>query len=150
MAEIHKMYKKYYDGLFMSLSIVGTALDDMENKFAPIPPEEDDTWLNILIDMITLGSLGTAGPLFNTMLKDHDWFAGKTGSALDNAKDTTMTLVGQGTTTAKDLLSPGNEGEWTPEKQDEFSAYMGQVVYGWSNVTSRALFEVSVLIYTQC
>ncbi|GKZ81630.1 hypothetical protein AnigIFM56816_006151 [Aspergillus niger] len=139
MAEIHGMYKRYYDGLFNSLSIVGTALDDMENKFAPIPPEEDNTWLNILIDMITLGALGTAGPLFNTMLKNHAWFA---GSALDNAKDTTMTLLGQGTTTAKDVLPPGDKAKWTPEGQDEFSAYLGQVVYGWSNITSQALDDL--------
>ncbi|GLA49848.1 hypothetical protein CBS147343_3007 [Aspergillus niger] len=110
-----------------------------KNKFAPIPPQEDNTWLNILIDMITLGALGTAGPLFNTMLKNHAWFA---GSALDNAKDTTMTLLGQGTTTAKDVLPPGDKAKWTPEGQDEFSAYLGQVVYGWSNITSQALEDL--------
>ncbi|RHZ62529.1 hypothetical protein CDV55_107218 [Aspergillus turcosus] len=139
LAEIHGMYKSYYDTLFKALTIVSTALDDMENKFAPIPPEEDDTWLLILIDMITLGALGTAGPFFNTILKKHDWFAGKTGSALDNAKDTAMTLIGQSTTIAKDALPGGDAAKWTPEGQDEFSAYLGQVVYGCANITSLAL-----------
>ncbi|RAH55255.1 chitinase [Aspergillus piperis CBS 112811] len=139
MAQIHEMYKQYYTALFDSLGLVGTALDDMENKFAPIPPEEDNTWLNILIDMITLGALGTAGPLFNTMLKDYAWFS---GSALDNTKDTTMTLLGQGTTTAKDVLPPASKPKWSPEGQDEFSAYLGQVVWGWSNVTSLALDDL--------
>ncbi|GIK06329.1 hypothetical protein Aspvir_001976 [Aspergillus viridinutans] len=132
LAEIHGMYKSYYDTLFKALTIVSTALDDMENKFAPIPPEKDDTWLLILIDVITLGALGTAGPFFNTILKKDDWFAGKTGSALDNAKDTAMTLIGQSTTIAKDALPGGDAAKWTPEKQDEFSAYLGQVVYGWA------------------
>ncbi|THC95866.1 hypothetical protein EYZ11_004644 [Aspergillus tanneri] len=118
LAEIHGMYKSYYDTLFKALTVVSTALDDMENKFAPIPPEEDDTWLLILIDMITLGALGTAGPFFNTVLKKHDWFAGETGSALDNAKDTAMTLIGQSTTIAKDALPGGDAAKWTPEKQD--------------------------------
>jgi hypothetical protein len=142
LAEIHGMYKSYYDTLFKALTIVSTALDDMENKFAPIPPKEDDTWKLILIDVITLGALGTAGPFFNTFLKKHDWFAGKTGSALDNAKDTAMTLIGQSTTIAKDALPGGDATKWTPEKQDEFSAYLGQVVYGWANITSLALKDL--------
>ncbi|RDK38944.1 hypothetical protein M752DRAFT_307004 [Aspergillus phoenicis ATCC 13157] len=122
MAEFHGMYKRYYDGLFNSLSIKKTTPGSIS-----------------FIDMITLGALGTAGPLFNTMLKNHAWFA---GSALDNAKDTTMTLLGQGTTTAKDVLPPGDKAKWTPEGQDEFSAYLGQVVYGWSNITSQALDDL--------
>jgi hypothetical protein len=43
--------------------------------------------------VITLGALGTAGLFFNTFLKKHDWFARKIGSALDNTKDTAMTLI---------------------------------------------------------
>ncbi|PYI01817.1 chitinase [Aspergillus sclerotiicarbonarius CBS 121057] len=142
LAQIHGMYKNYYDTLFKALGIVSTALGDMENKFAPIPPEKDDTWLMILVDTITLGALGTAGPFFNAILKNHNWFAGKTGSALDNAKDTAMTLIGQGTTIAKDALPGGDATKWTPEKQDEFSAYLGQVVYGWANITSLALEDL--------
>ncbi|KAL2831692.1 putative necrosis-inducing factor-domain-containing protein [Aspergillus cavernicola] len=131
LAEIHGMYKSYYDTMFNALAVVSTTLDDMENKFAPIPPEEDDIWLLILIDLITLGALETVGPYFNT-----------SGSALDNAKDTAMTLIGQSTTIAKDALPGGDAAEWTPEKQDEFSAYLGQVIVGWGNITSLALEDL--------
>ncbi|GES66671.1 hypothetical protein ATETN484_0016021800 [Aspergillus terreus] len=151
LGEIHGMYKRYYTKLFDSASLVSMAIDDMENKFAPIPPEKDDTWLLILIDMLTLGALGAAGPFFNGVMKNHAWFAGKTGSALDNVKDTTMNLIGQSTTIGKDLLSgsglPGGDADkWTPEGQDEFSAYLGQVIWGWTNITSiaaRTLFSGS-------
>jgi hypothetical protein len=130
LAEIHGMYKSYYDTLFKALTIVSMALDDMENKFAPIPLKEDNTWKLILINVIMLGALGTAGPFFNMFLKKHDWFAGKIGSALDNTKDTAMTLIGQSTTIAKDALPGGDVTKWTLKKQDEFSAYLGQVIYG--------------------
>ncbi|RAK98081.1 glycoside hydrolase [Aspergillus ibericus CBS 121593] len=119
LVEIHEMYQRYYDTLFQALTLVSTALKDMENKFAPIPPKEDDTWLLLLVDMITLGALGSAGPFFNTVLKQQTC-----------------------TTIAKDALPSGGNGTgtlWTPENQDEFSAYLGQVVYGWANVTSLTL-----------
>ncbi|PWY81537.1 hypothetical protein BO94DRAFT_557986 [Aspergillus sclerotioniger CBS 115572] len=147
LAEIHNMYAQYYDNLFWALSIVSTTLNDMENKFAPLPPKEDDTWLPILVDMITLGVLGTAGPFFNTMFKQRDWFAGKTGSALDNAKDAAMALIAQSTTITRDALLGGDQATWTPEKQDKFSAYLGQVVYGLSNSSSRGSNEAIDALY---
>jgi hypothetical protein len=43
LAEIHRMYKSYYNTLFKALTIISMALDDIENKFAPILLKEDDT-----------------------------------------------------------------------------------------------------------
>ncbi|KAK5799831.1 hypothetical protein VI817_002043 [Penicillium citrinum] len=137
--KLHMLHKDYHDTLFESTIIASTALKDMENKFAPIPPEEDKTWLLMLIDLLTLGSLGTAGPFFNTALKRLPYFLEKAGSStLDNIKDTTMTIIGQGTTIAKDVL-PSKDSPWTHESQDAFSNYMGQVVEGWANITSLSL-----------
>lgn len=140
LVQIHFFYKDYYDTLFEATILSVSALDDLENKFAPIPPEEDNTWLLLLIDLLTLGGLGTAGPFFNTALKKLPYFLEKT-SALDNVKDTTMTLIGQSTTIAKDLVST-NDAKWTPASQDAFSNYMGQVIDGWANITSLALFDL--------
>ncbi|KAF5858157.1 hypothetical protein ETB97_004761 [Aspergillus alliaceus] len=95
------------------------------------PDRHDHTWRP-----------GNCWSVFNTILKKHDWFAGKTGSALDNAKDTAMTLIVQSTTIAKDALPGGDAASWKPEKQDEFSAYLGQIVYGWANITSLALKDL--------
>ncbi|KAL2829526.1 hypothetical protein BDW59DRAFT_159112 [Aspergillus cavernicola] len=97
-----------------------------DGMFAPIQ-DAIKSWANatcpllLLIDLLTLGSLGTLGPFFNTSLKKHAWFI-KKGS----------------TTIAKDVLPGGKEPKWTPEAQDEFSAYMGQVIFGWANITSLA------------
>jgi hypothetical protein len=123
---IHYLHKDYYDTLFEATLIASLALDDLENKFAPIPLEPDNTWLLLLINLLTLRTLGTAGLFFNTALKRLPYFLEKSG-VLDNAKDTTMTLIGQGTTIAKDLL-PTEDSKWTPEAQDMFTHYMGQVI----------------------
>ncbi|KFY31336.1 hypothetical protein V493_01199 [Pseudogymnoascus sp. VKM F-4281 (FW-2241)] len=94
-------------------------LKDLENKFAPVSPEPDNTWLLVLIDLLTLGTLSAAAPFCNSVLKKLPHFHEK-GNTFDNSKDTTLTMIGQSTTIAKDLLSL--EGSpWTPGKQDAFS-----------------------------
>jgi hypothetical protein len=140
LVSIHMVHKNYHNTLFEVAAIDGTALDDLENKFAPVPPEEDNTWLLLLIDILTLGTLGTAGPFFNSFLKKLPYFLEKT-STLDNFKDTSMAMIGQGTTIAKNVL-PSDESPWTPESQDAFSNYMGQVIGGWTNITSISLAKL--------
>ncbi|KAF4228068.1 hypothetical protein CNMCM6805_002454 [Aspergillus fumigatiaffinis] len=121
--KIHVLHKDYYNALFEVAALTSTALKDLENKFAPIPPEQHNTWLLLLIDLLTLGFFGTARPLFNSFLRRMPYFLER-GTALDNIKDTSMTLIGQSTTIAKDVL-PSEDAPWTPEAQDEFSNYVG-------------------------
>ncbi|KAL2877343.1 hypothetical protein SGCOL_007502 [Colletotrichum sp. CLE4] len=98
------IHDKYYDALYKAAPSFVVALYDMENKLAPIPPEEDDTWL-LLIDSITIRALSAATPFFNTFLKSLPKFV----KPLDNFKDTSMTLIGRSSTIAKYLLP--NQGE---------------------------------------
>jgi hypothetical protein len=81
-------------------------------------------------------------------------------AALNNAKDTTMTIISQSTTIAKDLLGYNNpyvfhnifnhcvtdlaehSDKWTAEKQDEFSNYMGQSIAAWGNITEKSLSKL--------
>lgn len=116
-------------------------LRDLINKFAPLPPEKDHTWDLFMIDLLTLGTLSTVAPFFNSALKKTAYFVNKAdSSAFDNSKDTALTLVGQSTTIAKDLLSLGDKAYgWTPKKQDEFAAYFGNVIWGWVNATGFAV-----------
>ncbi|KAJ5192367.1 hypothetical protein N7449_008509 [Penicillium cf. viridicatum] len=54
-----------------------------------------------------------------------------------------MTMVRQGTTIAKDLLTSDDpESRWNPQSQDAFSNYMGQVVDGWAKVSSLSLEQL--------
>ncbi|CAG8893424.1 unnamed protein product [Penicillium egyptiacum] len=137
LVQLHMLHKDYHDSLVEATVFSSTALDHMENSFAAVPPEKDNTWLLLIIDLLTVGTLGTAGPFFNTVLKKLPYFLQKT-STYENSKDTTMTMIGQGTTLAKDLIS-SEKSPWTPQSQDAFSNYMGQVVGGWANMTSYSL-----------
>ncbi|KAI9040038.1 uncharacterized protein KD926_008601 [Aspergillus affinis] len=140
LAEVHKLHKRYYDELLVVGVLGSFSLKKLENTFAPIPPESDDTWLLLLLDLITLGTLGAGGPMFNSGLKTLPYFA-KKGGAFDNAKDTAMTLIGQSTTIAKDVL-PGKKPPWTAEAQDAFSSYMGQVIKAWRRITEVAVEDL--------
>jgi hypothetical protein len=133
LVRLHFIYKDYHTILRQAETEGALSLQDLENKFAPIPPKGDDTWLLLIIDLLTVGTLGTAGPYVNTVIKRLPYFLEKT-SHLQNTKDTTMSLIGQGTTIAKDLIH-SDTSPWTPEPQAEFSTYMAQVVNGWKNMT---------------
>ena len=102
----------------------------MEDTFAPIPEPETNQWLNILIDLLTIGTRSIDGPFFNSFLKQLPASA-KNGELFDNAKDTSMNLIGQSTTLAKDMLESPAPDDWTPQEQNKFSTYIGQVIFGW-------------------
>lgn len=65
---ILKMYANFQQALTAeAATYINNALVDFENKFAPVPPPEDNTKrLYFLIDIITLGVSVVAGPFFNS------------------------------------------------------------------------------------
>jgi hypothetical protein len=95
----------------------------------------------LLIDLVTLGALSAAGPFFNNFLKKLPYFIEKGGSAFDNAKDTTMNLIGQSTTIAKDVMSSG-DNPWTDEGQNAFADYIGKTINAWRDQSSQTLHEL--------
>ena len=139
LISIHTMHHDYWKALLGTSGMFAIGADDMENTFAPMPEPYSNQWLNVLIDLLTIGTLTTAAPFFNGVLKQLPAFANPTTH--DNTKDITLNLIGQSTTLAKDLLqTPINE--WDPQKQDKFSNYMGQVLFGWMNTTEVALHKL--------
>lgn len=137
LVQIHTMYHAYWDALRNTAGFYALQADDMEDTFAPIPEPENNDWLNILIDLITLGTLSTAGPFFNRVLKELPAFSNP--KTYDDAKDTTLTLIGQTTTLAKDMLGNSDDAPWTPQEQNKFSSFMGEAIFGWMNTTELAL-----------
>ncbi|KAF9873540.1 hypothetical protein CkaCkLH20_08999 [Colletotrichum karsti] len=134
LMQIHTMFHSYYDGLDAMRAGVQTTIRRMEDTFAPIPEPETNQWLNILIDLLTIGTLGGAAPFFNSFLKTLPAFSKQ--STFDNTKDTSLMLIGQGTQLAKDLLNAPPVDKWTPEEQHKFSDYASQIVFGWMKSTS--------------
>ncbi|KAL4879073.1 hypothetical protein BJY04DRAFT_229417 [Aspergillus karnatakaensis] len=137
---IHKMHADYHDALFDVAALTSFTLDDMENTFAPVPTADDNTWLRVLLNLITIGTLSAGAPFFNSILKPMPWFT-RNPQIWQNSKEITLMIVGQTATMAKDLL-PTNSPPWSPEAQDQFSHYMGQVINGWANITSLSLEEL--------
>ncbi|KAK3934190.1 hypothetical protein QBC46DRAFT_300262 [Diplogelasinospora grovesii] len=147
MVYIHEMYASYDSALFKAAAgAIDPALQDFENKFAPVPPPQDNTWLQILLDLIGMGAVMIAAPFFSFYLAELPFFvalgATETAEAVsDTVRDATYAIIATGVSIAKDLTQSagGSSGPWTPEKQAEFSNYMGQVINAWGNVTSGAL-----------
>jgi hypothetical protein len=143
LTRIHEMHHGYYTNLGDMTGQYALAADDMENTFAPIPEPKTNQWLNIFIDLLTIGTLGVAGPFFNSFLKQLPSFI-KNGELYDNVKDTTMNIIGQSTTLTKDMLESPGPDRWTPGEQDKFSNYIGQVIMGWrksAELVNRELFN---------
>ncbi|KAI6754849.1 hypothetical protein HG530_012601 [Fusarium avenaceum] len=146
LAKIHEMYRSYHDAVAHSAAIISFSLDDFGNKFAPIPDPVDDKWILVLVDLLTWGASSVAAPFFNSYLRKLPYFKGNPNTH-DNAKDTAMTIIGQSTTLAKDLVGGENDDlKWSVEKRDTFKSYMGQVLVGWqklANASVDALFNGS-------
>jgi hypothetical protein len=138
IVQIHHVFKDYHTKVFEAATILSLPMDDLQNKFSPLPDKDDDVWKDLLIDLLTLGGLGTAGPLFNKLLSQHEWFRQKDSRAEDT-ESAVMILLDQGISIPRQLLPGGSDPQWTPEARGEFSAYMGQVINGWANITSIAL-----------
>jgi GH18 family chitinase len=138
---IRGLYKEYDKALVSNEITALWSLDDLQNKFAPIPPEENNTWILVLFDLITVGTLSAAGPFFNSLLKTMPYFINSKDATFDNLKDTTMNLIGQSTTIAKDVL-PSKDAPWTPERQASFSNYMGQAIKAWKELNTLSLEKI--------
>jgi hypothetical protein len=91
-----------------------------------------------LINLVTPGILSVGGPFFNEVIKRVSFFSQRT---LSNAKDISLTVVGQSTTMAKDLLATW-ESDWTHEGQDSFSHNLGKAIELWAHTTELALSDL--------
>ncbi|KAI4685538.1 uncharacterized protein J4E84_006266 [Alternaria hordeiaustralica] len=150
---IHNMYMDYKDAILDVASTMSFSMGKLmvseawyehfheqkliakQNTFAPIK-KEDDTILLLLIDLVTLGTLSIAGPFFNNIIKNIPYFKG--GSAFDNAKDTTMNLIGQSTTIAKDV-KPSKPDEWNEDGQNAFADALARMFKAWADVAKESL-----------
>jgi hypothetical protein len=101
--KLHDMFVVYDNALDKAVQQITLSLGRFGDKFAPIPEEEDNTYLFALIDLLTWGAATAAGPFFNSAIKKLPYFT-RNPATHDNAKDTTMTLIGQSTTLAKDVM----------------------------------------------
>ncbi len=59
------MFRTVEDAITDSTALeINNALDSFGDDFAPVPPEPDNTWLLVLLDVFTIGASAALGPLF--------------------------------------------------------------------------------------
>ncbi|SPO01630.1 related to RF2 protein [Cephalotrichum gorgonifer] len=137
LINIHTMHHGYWDALQGMTGSFALSADDMEDTFAPIPEPDTNQWLNIMIDLLTIGTLTTAAPFFNGFLKQLPAFSNP--KTYDTTESISMNLISQTTTLAKDMLKSPKPDNWTPQEQNKFSNYVGQAIFGWMNSTELGL-----------
>jgi hypothetical protein len=60
------MYAEFQSALVANAALViDNTLPDLENKFAPVPPKTDDSWLNTLLGLVSLGVPLVGGKFFD-------------------------------------------------------------------------------------
>ncbi|KAK4195986.1 family 18 putative glycoside hydrolase [Triangularia verruculosa] len=138
---IHQMHHDLHTSLMDVNALLGSSVDSMHDTFAPIPPPEDnDKWLKVLIDLLSFGTMTVAAPFFNSFLRTMPYFTPREG-LLNNAKDVTMGMIGTTASVTKELLPSTGEGGWTPKHQNKFSKYLAEVVDGWSRAAENSLIH---------
>lgn len=69
------MYASYQTALTQACATsLDPALDDFEVTFAPVPPPPDDTWLSILLDVVTLVGTVAVANFFEQRTFLVSWF----------------------------------------------------------------------------
>ncbi|KAF2664834.1 glycoside hydrolase family 18 protein [Microthyrium microscopicum] len=135
---IHEMYATINNAILQTAATFEPSFPSFETTFAPVAPPKDNTWLQILLDFITLGVGAAVAPLFNSFIRDLPAFEGNP-NGVDTAKDVTFALIAASLAAGKDAVADQKSGDWTLDDQNTFSAYLGQVINAWGNSTEQAL-----------
>ncbi|KAG9256684.1 glycoside hydrolase [Emericellopsis atlantica] len=139
---INGMFRTVDDAITDSASLfINNALVSFADDFAPEPPEVDNTWTLVLLDILTIGASAVLGPVFKNIIAGLPRFAKAGSTAAANIEDTSILAVQQGTTLAKDLLSTP-PSEWDQENQDDFKAYITTALGSWSTIVIQSLAKL--------
>ncbi|KAL2675732.1 hypothetical protein Neosp_011923 [[Neocosmospora] mangrovei] len=150
LKDVIRVYKDTdrYNKVIFSDSIAQTF------NFAQIPEEEDNTWLLVLIDLVTLGTATAAGPFFNSFLKRLPYFAANAATH-DNIKDTTITLISPNAAidVPWDVISDVklvngilSDREDSGDQREDLQAKIEKSFYGFTIPTLWRLFETYAFV----
>ncbi|KAH8882896.1 glycoside hydrolase, partial [Thozetella sp. PMI_491] len=138
LININSMYLSFYGGLFKALAILDSGLQAFNNDFAPIPQPDNNVALQIILDLVGLGALMIAAPVFNNFLSRLPYFVANAGK-LDNPRDISYASISTIISVVKDLTGDNHSVDtWTAVRQATLSAYFGEVIWGWANSTEAA------------
>lgn len=154
LINVNNMYLQYYTALFQAATIIDATLGSFNDAFDPVPDNSDGDALifQIILDLVGLSGMFIAAPFMNNFLSRLPYFIAN-AAAKDNTKDISYAALATVIAIGKDLLAgQKSTGPWTVQKQNQVSAYFGQVISGWGNTTEQgalALFNGSDSSITQ-
>ncbi|KAJ5519173.1 Peptidoglycan-binding Lysin subgroup [Penicillium expansum] len=138
--KIHQMYAKFKSALVTDAALViDNTLPHLENTFAPVPPPEDNAWLDMVLDFVSMGVPMVGGKFIDDFLKMIPAMTTKSDISLDHYKEVLSAILDSPATIATNLKGTSDPNDWTPEKQAEFSKYMGQSLQGWNYIFTKDL-----------
>lgn len=149
--QINEMYASYADALGNAAAEkIDPSLDDFQETFAPTPPEKDNEWLTILLDLVSMGTSMVAGPFVGKIVGKLPYFVSKIEDAGANAlKDkiasTSTTILTTAITIGSGFID-GSTDDWDPKAEAHFKNTMSLAMTGWNKIATfglRDLFDGS-------
>ncbi|EFW98972.1 class 5 chitinase chi100 [Grosmannia clavigera kw1407] len=137
------LHNLYYNHWFiiedMAAVDIGLHQDAFVDTFAPIPPDNTQNILNLILAFVGLAGTVGVSSLFNSVLKSLPYFTTDFGKvAFDNYKDISLALVSFGVSASGDYIQ-ANQAKWTAESQDSFKSFMGDTMVAWQDSTANTL-----------
>ncbi|CAI7654484.1 unnamed protein product [Penicillium discolor] len=140
---IHQMYAEFKSALVANAALViDNTIPDLENTFAPVPPKKDDLWLDAVLGLVALGVPTVGRKFFDSVLAEIPAMAAKTDASKDHHKSALNAILTSPVTLTTNLKSDPDVDDWTPEKQAEFSKYMGQSLKAWEQIFTTDLKDL--------
>ncbi|KAH8673384.1 glycoside hydrolase family 18 protein [Xylariales sp. PMI_506] len=141
LIEVHELHKSYYDAISQATSDLIWQNDLFDATFAPLPdPEENELMLQILLDLVGVGTMFVGAPFFNGFLKSLPYFASRSDAVFDNAKDAAYASIAGIIAIAKDLIADSKSAAtWDAEAQNNLTAYLGATLLGWKDSAQRTV-----------
>ncbi|TQV98247.1 glycosyl hydrolases family 18 [Cordyceps javanica] len=137
LVKISSTYAKYHQSVVdVSALLIDNTLSDFENKFAPVPPPEDQSWLNILLSFVSMGAPMIGSKFFTGVIAKLPALASKTPEAIAKGDKVVQTIISGGVSIGVNLKGNPKVDDWTDGSQKEFSHYIGQSLYVWDNITA--------------
>ncbi|KAI1305442.1 putative necrosis-inducing factor-domain-containing protein [Xylaria venustula] len=122
LTTIHAMYANFYNALGDATGELALQFKAYKDAFTPLPIIDDEA-TQLLLDPVGLFGTLAAGVYFDEY----------------TVKDSSLALIAGTTSIAKDIAAGEVVESWTPEKEDNSAAYMGQVIDGWQAVTEATI-----------
>ncbi|KAF3392821.1 hypothetical protein F1880_008720 [Penicillium rolfsii] len=138
--KISMSYARYHDGLVSAAAlVVDPSLKDFTKKFAPVPPEDDFPWKDLLLDFFLEATPMVGGKFFEYVLQKLPGISSLDNEGKEKAEDITKTILGKAAEIGAGFVGTSNPDDWSDDDQDAFMTYLGKSAGFWDKANTIAL-----------